>query len=272
MTRAEHRALDRAHAADGDHREGEHDDLDADAERHRDLRGHHGAAERAEHGADDEGHGVDQPDIDAEHRRRLAVEDHHREQPAPARVVERPIGAERDEARDGDEADVVVRQDQVADLDVAGGHHRLIGGVGLRPPDQGDGVLQDEKAGIGDEDDHDLVAAVDEAQDAALQHEADHHADRHGEHDHEQEAAGLRPAAAEIDADRRRRAIGAEGVERAVGHVEDLHHPEDEGEPDRDEKEIGGVDEAVGHNGEGGEHDGPRKGMWQAEVLATLMH
>src|ERR1700675_1982749 len=80
--RAEHRALDRAHAADGDDGEGEHDDLDADAERHRDLRGHHGAAERAEHGADDEGHGVDQPDIDAEHRRSLAVEDHHREQPA----------------------------------------------------------------------------------------------------------------------------------------------------------------------------------------------
>ena len=60
--RADQRALDRAHAADRDHREGEHDHFDADAERHRNLRRHDRAAERAEHGADDEGDGVDELD------------------------------------------------------------------------------------------------------------------------------------------------------------------------------------------------------------------
>src|SRR6185437_17089876 len=43
--RADQRAFDRPHAADGDHGESQHDDLDADTERDRDLRRHHRAAE-----------------------------------------------------------------------------------------------------------------------------------------------------------------------------------------------------------------------------------
>src|SRR3977135_4647330 len=59
----------------------------------------------------------------------------------------------------------------------------------------------------------------------------------------------------DIDADCRRRAIRAEGIERAVGDVEDLHHPEDQAQTDGDEKQIGGIDEAIGEDGEGSQHD-----------------
>ena len=68
--------------------------------------------------------------------------------------------------------------------------------------------------------------------------------------------AGVRQAAIEIDADRRGGAIGAEGIERAVRDVEDFHDAEDQRQADRDEEQIGRVDQAVGQDGEGGEHEG----------------
>ncbi len=84
--RADQRAFDRAHAADGDHGESEDDHLDADAERDRNLRSHDGAAECAQHRSDDEGDGVDHGDVDAERGRRLAVEDYHGEETAGSGV------------------------------------------------------------------------------------------------------------------------------------------------------------------------------------------
>src|SRR6516225_351094 len=63
---ADERAFDRSQSPDDDHREGKHDHLDADAERDRNLRRHHGAAERPQDGAEHEGHRVDDADVDAE--------------------------------------------------------------------------------------------------------------------------------------------------------------------------------------------------------------
>ncbi len=118
-------------------------------------------------------------------------------------------------------------------------------------------VFEDQEARVGDEDDHHFVLAVDEAQDAALEHEAEHEPDRHRHQDHEQEAAGVRQPAVEVDADRGRRAVGAEGIERAMRHVEDLHHAEDQREADRDQEQVGRVDQAIGQDREGGQHGGP---------------
>ena len=72
--------------------------------------------------------------------------------------------------------------------------------------------------------------------------------------DHEQEAEGRRPVGIGVDADRGRRAIGAESVERAVRDVQDLHHAEDQRQADGDDEQIGRVDEAVGQDGEGSQH------------------
>ena len=82
---------------------------------------------------------------------------------------------------------------------------------------------------------------------------------------HEQKAAGRRQAAVEIDADRGRRAIGAERVKRAVGDVEDFHDAEDQAQAHGDEKQIGRVDEPVGQDGESGQHErGPPPGTLPA--------
>ena len=140
---------------------------------------------------------------------------------------------------------------------LSGGDHRLVGAVGTRSPDQHDDVFEDQECGIGDENDHHLVLAVNQPQHAALEHEAEHEPDRHRHQHHEQETARVRPAALDIDAHRRGRAICAEGVERAVGDVEDLHHPEDQAQADGDEKQIGGIDEAIGEDGKDSQHVAP---------------
>ena len=89
------------------------------------------------------------------------------------------------------------------------------------------------------------IAAADEAQQPALNNEAEHEADAHGDEHHHQESARDGPALLEIDADRARRAEGAECIERAVRDVEDFHHPEDQGKPDRDDEQVGRIDEAI---------------------------
>src|ERR1700728_1020891 len=97
-------AVDRPHAADRHHREGEHDHLDTDAERHRDLRRHDRPAERAQHGAEDERGGIDHRNIDAARGRQLAIENHHGEEAAPSGVFERPARSKSEQSRESDEA------------------------------------------------------------------------------------------------------------------------------------------------------------------------
>ena len=82
-------------------------------------------------------------------------------------------------------------------------------------PDQRDDIFEDQEGGVGD-DDHDLVLAVNQPQHAALEHETEHQPDRHRHQQHEKETAGIRPAALDVDADRGRRAVRAEGIERAM--------------------------------------------------------
>src|SRR5262249_8077073 len=82
-----------------------------------------------------------------------------------------------------------------------------------------------------------------------------------GAEQHHQEPARDGPALLEIDADCARRAEGAECIERAVRDVEDFHHPEDQGKPDRDDEQVGRIDEAIDQDGKGGQHDLPCSGL-----------
>src|SRR5205809_2329534 len=72
--RTDQRALDRAQAADNDHRERKYDHLDADAERYRDFRRHRGTAERAQHRSEHEGEREHDRHIDAEGGRGFPIE------------------------------------------------------------------------------------------------------------------------------------------------------------------------------------------------------
>ena len=224
--------------ADGDDGEGQHDHLDADAERDGNLRRHQRAAERPERRADRECDQKHPLDIDAEGGGHLAVVDHRAQEPADAAVAQRELRDDGDHHRAEDEADVVIRDDEIADDDVAGGEQRLIGEQRARSPDDDQHLLEDQEGRVGHEHDGDLVAVVEMAQQPALQDEADHRADRDGRQRHHQEAERDRQAPVEIDADRRRRGIGAEGVASAMRDVQDLHDPEDQAEADRDDEQL----------------------------------
>src|ERR1700720_1260894 len=161
--RAKESAGDRTHAADRHHREGEHNHLDADAERHRNFRRHYRTAKRPQHGAKDESDGVDERHIDAEGGGNFAIEDHHREQPAPAGAVEHEADSTRKQYGERHEANVVAREHKLPDRGTAGDGERLVKRIGIGAPDELDRILEDQESRIGDEHNHDLVFAVNAA-------------------------------------------------------------------------------------------------------------
>src|SRR5215510_14788560 len=257
--RTEQRTFDRPQAAGDDHGKREDDHLYPDAERYRDLWRHYRAAERAQHRPEHEGEREHDGDIDAEGRRGLLIEHHDREEASIAGIFQRPMGHGRERDRKRDQAHVIARQHERADFEVAGSSEGLVGRIGVRPPNENKNVLQDQEHRIGDQNDYDLVLPVDEAQNATLEHNPYHQADQHGDQHHQEKAAGHRPVLVEIDADGGRRAVGPKRVERAMGHVEDLHDPEDQGEADRHHEKIGRVNQAVGENGKRSQHDEARR-------------
>src|SRR2546422_868684 len=121
------------------------------------------------------------------------------------------------------------------------------GGAGRRAPGQPDRVLHHEDDGEGQEELEGLVAVVDEAQEAALDDDADraHGEPRDGQRRDEQRG---RPARLQVPADRRDPDVGAERVEGAAREVEDLLHAEDDLESRRHQKQNAGVEHAAEHN------------------------
>src|SRR5439155_19719233 len=70
--------------------------------------------------------------------------------------------------------------------------------------------------------------------------------------------------------DHGRSAVSAERIERAVRDVEDLHHPEDQGQTDCDNEQIGRIDEAIGENCKGCQHgDAYRPGLSKIAGVST---
>src|SRR5262249_21158523 len=238
---ADQGAFDRSQAADDHDRKSQHDHLDADAERYRDLRRHDSTAEGAQHGSEHESNRVHDLDVDSERGRDLAVMDHDGQEPAVARVLEREVGGDREQDSKNDEPDIVARQNEAADRDIAADGERLIERIGVCAPQQVDHVLEHEERRAGNEHHNNLVSAVDQPQEAALDGEPNPQADRHGHEPHEQKAAGGGKPAIEIRSGRDRGAVSAEGVERAVGDVQDLHDPEDQGKTDRNDEQIGRI-------------------------------
>ena len=105
----------------------------------------------------------------------------------PCRVrVSTQVSAAPTRIATSDQQSVVDRVRQAADVEIAEQAVRLVRGIRLDAPDQLDHVLEDQKHGVGDEHQHDLVLAVHEAQQAALDQRSRDEADENG---------GERPAA-----------------------------------------------------------------------------
>ena len=93
-------------------------------------------------------------------------------------------------------------------------------------PDQLGDVFKDQKHGIGHQQQHHFVAAVKHFQEAAFQQKSDGGRDQRHRKQHGDEANAWREAARGCHGYRGCRDIGAEGVEAAMGDVEDLQYAE----------------------------------------------
>jgi hypothetical protein len=127
------------------------------------------------------------------------------------------------------------------DVDAAERVRERAGGEGMRPPEESEHVLENQEEPERDEELVLLRPPVEGPQHRRLE-------DRPGQRggpgsdQQEQEESGGRERARQ-EADDPCRHIRAERVEVAVGHVHDAHDAVDEGQPARNEKEDGSVEE-----------------------------
>src|SRR5262249_57780706 len=117
------------------------------------------------------------------------------------------VRRDREHNRKDHKPDIIAGENETPDRHIAANRQRLIERVGARTPQQLDDILENQERRVGDENDHDLVAAIDHAQQAALDDEAKHEPDHHRDQYHEQKTASGGKALIEIHADRDRRPV-----------------------------------------------------------------
>ena len=178
--RRDQRAPQIADAAEDDHHEAVDDvglaEIGADivdlAQRHA---GYPGNA-----GAKSEGERIDTRRVDAHGARHFAVLRHGAHLQAEARVAHRQQQAEEDGKREQDDDDAVEGQRNLADLERARHPGRRADFAIGRTEDRADGLLQDERQAPGGEQRFERPA-IEEADDAALDADADHAGQSKGE-------------------------------------------------------------------------------------------
>ena len=238
--RGEIGAGDRAHAADHHDDEGvaEHGEV------HPEIGGLAGklqrAAEPGEERARGEHRGEQQRLVDAERADHGAVLGRRPHQPPEPRAPQHEMQDQQHDGPRRDQHQVVAREAAAEDVDGIAQAGRARAEQVLRAPQPQRRVVDDEHEREGREQLEQFGHMID----AAQQQHLDHRADRGDAERRENDAAPI----AEPAADRRRDRVGeidAEHVERAVGHVDDPRHAEDQRQAGADKEQPGGAGEAV---------------------------
>ncbi len=230
----------RAHAADHHDDKGVAQHREVEREIGRLARHLQRAAEARYAGAEREHGGEQQRLVDAERRHHLAILSRCADQPAEAGAGEHQIEAEEHRRPGQGEEDVVFRQPPPEQLDRSGQPRRAGTQNVLRPPDRQRRVVDHQQQREGGEQLVEFRRLVDAAQQHDLGDRPDQRHHQHRDNDAAPEAEragpGPRDAGGEID---------AEHVERAMGHVHDARHAEDDRQPRRHQEQPGRRGEPV---------------------------
>jgi len=144
-----------------------------------------------------------------------------------------------------DDDEVVVRVDRLANGEAAQGLVELARGERVRSPQESHQVAQDEEETEGDEELVLLGALVEGPEQRRLENRAQ---PRRGKGAHRQESVeGDGGPADDHGPHRPRRHIRTEGVEHAVGEIDDAHDPVDQRQATCDQEEHGGVEQRGEH-------------------------
>ena len=176
--------------------------------------------------------------------------DHCKHDLAGNGTIEAEPDRKADRGGDRDQHEVVADIVQPGELEIAEQLVWLCRIDRIDAPDQLGHVLEDQEDGVGHEQQHDLVAAIEHLQEAALEQQADGGGDQRHREQHRDKAEARRQA---VRGDQRHhgcRNIGAERVKAAMGDVEDFQHAEYQREPQRHDKQPRSLNQAVEDDGQ----------------------
>src|SRR4029450_10097298 len=225
------------------------EDLEIGARVHADeAAGDHAGQGRQRRAEGEDGH-RDQEHVDPHAAGHLRIIDSRPDHRADARALERQPEHEGNEQGDGDNEDPIDREGELPDHVRSREQRRHRDRVGIATPEHERQVLEDEGEAHRGQHLPQLLAAQPLEERVPLG-DADER-DGQGTDQHGEDEAAAAP-------DRREGDVAAEQVVRAVRHVDDAHHAEDEREPPRQEKEEGAVRHAIEELTDPEVHDGAR--------------
>ena len=174
--------------------------------------------------------------------------DHSQYDLADHGAVEAEPDREADGSRNRDQHQIVADVIESCEFEVSEQFVGLGRIDGVDTPDQLGGVFENEKHRIGHQQQHHLVATIKHLQQAALEQQADRGCDQHDGQQHGNETNRWRQAAGGDHGDSSRCDIGAEGIEAAMGNVEDLQDAEDQRQAQGHDEQPRGLNQAIEHD------------------------
>src|SRR5262249_45044373 len=202
-----------------------------------------GPAEPRHETADRERRDVDQSDIESQRRSHAAILRRRAQHDTKFGAVDHRPEADRGGGTDRDDHEVVAGIDQAADVDAGQHVHHRVGGQRQTAPQQANDVLEYQQQAERDQQLVFLGAAVKRAQ-QRLDHDAEQR-DRASSHRNQEKGPSGGYAERNGAPDQPRRDEGADGVERAVRHVDDAHDAEDQAKAGSDQKKNRGVEQRI---------------------------